>query len=93
MGRPAPDRGDDLRRARCRLRGLAGRAYRVFAQGRRFDPHGDYVRRWVPELAHLPGAAAHEPWKHPDGYVAGYPEPILDHALERAESLRRFRGD
>ncbi len=69
------------------------RIFNPIAQGRRFDPHGDYVRRWVPELAHLPGAAAHEPWKHPDGYVAGYPEPILDHALERAESLRRFRGD
>ena len=39
--------------------------FRVFnpvTQGLRFDPDGDYVRRWVPELAHLPGAAAHEPW-------------------------------
>ncbi len=69
------------------------RIFNPIAQGRRFDPHGDYVRRWVPELAHLPGAAAHEPWKRPDGYAAGYPEPILDHAQERAESLRRFRGD
>ena len=40
--------------------------FRVFnpvTQGKKFDPQGDYVRRWVPELAHLPGAAAHEPWK------------------------------
>ncbi len=44
--------------------------FRVFnpvTQGKKFDPTGDYVRRWVPELAHLEGAAAHEPWKHDDG--------------------------
>ena len=52
--------------------------FRIFnpvSQGLKFDPHGDYVRRWVPELAHLPGAAAHEPWRHPDGYAHGYPPP------------------
>ena len=40
--------------------------FRVFnpvTQGAKFDPDGDYVRRWVPELAHLPGKAAHEPWE------------------------------
>ena len=67
--------------------------FRIFnpvAQGQRFDPDGGYVRRWVPELAHLPGKAAHEPWRHPQGYAAGYPVPILDHATERAEALRRY---
>ena len=42
--------------------------FRIFnpvTQGLRFDPDGDYVRRYVPELRDLPGAAAHEPWKHP----------------------------
>jgi deoxyribodipyrimidine photo-lyase len=66
--------------------------FRVFnpvAQGLRFDPDGDYVRRYVPELRGLPGAAVHEPWKH--GLLGpGYPAPIVDHAHERAESLRRF---
>lgn len=66
--------------------------FRVFnpvTQGLRFDPDGDYVRRYVPELRDLPGAAAHEPWKHP--LLAGdYPEPVVDHAEEREESLRRF---
>jgi deoxyribodipyrimidine photo-lyase len=67
--------------------------FRVFnpvGQGLRFDPDGAYVRRWVPELAHLPGAAAHEPWRHPQGYAAGYPARILDHATEREEALRRY---
>lgn len=67
--------------------------FRVFnpvTQGRRFDPDGDYVRRWIPELAHLRGAAAHEPWRSPEGYEHGYPERIVDHAEERGEALRRY---
>ena len=67
--------------------------FRVFnpvTQGLRFDPQGDYVRRYVPELRHLAGKAVHEPWKHPDGYLHGYPEPIVDHAEERHEALRRY---
>ena len=51
--------------------------FRVFnpvTQGLKFDAGGDYVRRWVPELAHLSGKAAHEPWDAEDGYDAGLPE-------------------
>jgi deoxyribodipyrimidine photo-lyase len=66
--------------------------FRVFnpvTQGLKFDPDGAYVRRWVPELAHLPGKAAHEPWDAPGGYDAGYPRRIVDHAAERVEALAR----
>ncbi|MGN0063881.1 MAG: cryptochrome/photolyase family protein [Nocardioides sp.] len=66
--------------------------FRVFnpvTQGLRFDPDGEYVRRWVPELADLPGRAAHEPWKH--GGAPGYPAPVVDHAEERVEALRRHK--
>jgi deoxyribodipyrimidine photo-lyase len=59
-------------------------------QGLRFDPAGEYVRRWVPELRHLPGAAAHEPWRHAEGHAHGYPERIVDHAEERREALARL---
>ena len=58
-------------------------------QGLRFDPAGEYVRRWVPELRHLPSKAAHEPWEHEDSY-AGAQERIVDHAAERDEALRRY---
>jgi len=67
--------------------------FRIFnpvLQGKRFDPEGDYVRQWVPELAHLPGKAAHEPWRHEDGHAGGYPERIVDHAEERREALDRY---
>ena len=66
--------------------------FRVFnpvTQGLRFDPDGDYVRRYVPELRALPGSAAHEPWKHPS-LGLDYPNPVVDHGEERAESLRRY---
>jgi deoxyribodipyrimidine photo-lyase len=67
--------------------------FRVFnpvSQGRKFDPDGAYVRRWVPELAHVAGTSAHEPWKVDHGYDHGYPEPVVDHREERAEALRRY---
>ncbi|MGL5858324.1 MAG: cryptochrome/photolyase family protein [Angustibacter sp.] len=67
--------------------------FRVFnpvSQGERFDPLGDYVRQWVPELRHLPGKAAHQPWAAADGYDHGYPQRIVDHSAERAEALRRY---
>ena len=69
--------------------------FRVFnptTQAKKFDPNGDYVRRYVAELRHLAAGAVHEPWKHPDGYAYGYPERIVDHAVEREESLRRYQG-
>ena len=68
--------------------------YRVFnpiEQGRRFDENGDYIRKYVPELAHLSAAEIHEPWLFLDGYSQGYPERIVDHAVERIESLERLK--
>jgi deoxyribodipyrimidine photo-lyase len=68
--------------------------FRVFnpvTQGLRFDRGGDYVRRWVPELAHLSGGAVHEPWKHDEGYARGYPRRIIDHAEERRVALDRYQ--
>lgn len=67
--------------------------YRVFnpiTQGYKFDPNGDYVRKYVPELAHLEGASVHEPWLLLDGLAGGYPAPIVDHAAERQEALARL---
>nr|WP_183593810.1 deoxyribodipyrimidine photo-lyase [Nocardioides soli] len=64
--------------------------FRIFnptAQGRRFDPAGDYVRRWVPELA--AAADPHDP-SPADRAAAGYPEAVVDHATERREALARW---
>jgi deoxyribodipyrimidine photo-lyase len=64
------------------------RTYDVTAQARRHDPRGDYVRRYVPELADVAGPAVHEPWALPDGVRSAldYPDPIVD----VREGNRRF---
>ncbi|WP_248579849.1 deoxyribodipyrimidine photo-lyase [Nocardioides sp. InS609-2] len=67
------------------------RVFNPITQGVKFDAGGDYVRRWVPELAHLPGKASHEPWEHDDGYAHGYPRRIVDHAEERLVALDRYQ--
>lgn len=77
--------------------------FRIFdpvAQGRKWDPQGIYVRRWVPELARLPDAAIHAPWTvapmllEADGVVLGrdYPWPIVDHRRARERALAAFRA-
>ena len=67
--------------------------YRVFnpiEQGKRFDANGDYIRKYVSELAHLNADEIHEPWDSLTGYSNGYPERIVNHATERLESLARL---
>jgi deoxyribodipyrimidine photo-lyase len=75
--------------------------FRVFnpvLQGRKFDPDGAYVRRFVPELAALPDAAIHAPWEAAPLVLAGagvrlgasYPHPIVDLAAGRDRALAAF---
>lgn len=77
--------------------------FRVFnpvLQGRRFDPRGEYVRRWVPELAGLPGNWIHAPWLAPAQVLGAagvrlgetYPRPIVDHDAARVRALHAWRS-
>jgi deoxyribodipyrimidine photo-lyase len=66
--------------------------FRIFnptLQGRKFDPEGAYIRRWVPELADLDADHIHEPWRAPSP-PSDYPAPILDHAEARQRTLARY---
>jgi deoxyribodipyrimidine photo-lyase len=71
------------------------RIFNPILQGRKFDPEGHYVRRWVPELAPLPTAWLHEPWNAPPASLqnAGiqlgttYPRPFVDHDAARQAAL------
>ncbi|WP_326585972.1 DNA photolyase family protein [Streptomyces sp. NBC_00481] len=59
-------------------------------QAKRYDPEGEYARRWVPELADVAGSAVHEPWKLRglDRAALDYPEPIVELAEGRERFLR-----
>ena len=76
--------------------------FRIFnptLQGEKFDPNGDYVRTYIPEIASLPNAVIHKPWTagqttlEEAGVRLGstYPEPIVDHAFARARALDAFQ--
>lgn len=73
--------------------------FRVFnptTQGEKFDPEGDYVRKYVPEIAMLPTRYIHTPWTAPDSVLRScnirlghtYPLPIVDHKQAREAFLR-----
>lgn len=75
------------------------RIFNPILQGLKFDPNGDYVRAFVPELATLPTEFIHEPWKAPAetlkkaGVILGqtYPNPIVDHAKARDRALNALK--
>ncbi len=76
--------------------------FRIFnpvLQGRKFDPAGDYVRAWLPELRAVPATYIHEPWRMPldiEEHCAvrigrEYPLPIVDHAAARKRTLAAYK--
>jgi deoxyribodipyrimidine photo-lyase len=83
--------------------------FRIFnpvTQGERFDPDGEYVRRWVPELARVSNQWIHKPWEAPVSLLSeagvelgkNYPRPMVEHAAARKRALaalgaRSFAGD
>lgn len=75
--------------------------FRIFnpvTQSEKFDPEGDYIRRWVPELAGVPLRYLHAPWTMPPAVrgaaggdaAAVYPAPVVDHAAARQRTLARY---
>ena len=75
--------------------------FRVFhpvEQSKRWDPSGDWIRRWCPQIKAIPDRWIHEPWKAPAAVLAAagvrlgqeWPKPVVDHAVERKETLERF---
>ena len=76
--------------------------FRVFnpvLQGEKFDPIGDYVREWVPELKYIPKKYIHSPWLAPEDILIkakitlgkNYPHPIIDHSFARDRALAAYK--
>jgi len=73
--------------------------HRIFSpvrQGERFDPDGEYVRRWVPELTRVPAKHVHQPWTlgrdDRRALCLDYPPPIVDLAEARARALAAYEA-
>lgn len=62
------------------------RIFNPILQGEKFDPEGDYVKRWIPELKDIPKKWIHKPWE-----VSTYLKPIVDHREAREIALSRFK--
>jgi len=76
------------------------RIFNPILQGEKFDPDGEYVRRWLPELSDLPDKVLHRPWEASASVLSAagitidgsYPSPIVDHAEARTAALAAFRS-
>ncbi|OAT38712.1 deoxyribodipyrimidine photolyase [Enterobacter soli ATCC BAA-2102] len=71
--------------------------FRIFnptTQGQKFDPDGEFIRHWLPELADVPLKALHEPWVWADkqGVTLDYPRPIVDHKQARVATLAAYEA-
>jgi deoxyribodipyrimidine photo-lyase len=67
--------------------------FRVFnprLQGEKWDPAGEYIRRWVPELAGVRGKEVHCPGREVRGRT-GYPEEIVEHDVQRKKAVEMYK--
>lgn len=70
------------------------RIFNPLLQSEKFDPNGEYIRKWVPELRAVVGKAIHDPYGRGAGAQAkksGYPEPIVEHKGARARALSAYK--
>lgn len=70
------------------------RIFNPLLQSERFDPTGEYIRQWVPELKDVQGKAIHEPYNRGAGAIAqknGYPKPIVSHHEMKNLALERYK--
>jgi len=76
------------------------RIFNPITQSERFDPHGKFIRKYLPELKEIPDKYIHAPWTLPPvdasalGFTIGhdYPAPVVDHAVQRDKALAMYKA-
>jgi deoxyribodipyrimidine photo-lyase len=68
------------------------RIFNPWLQQKKFDPDAEYIKRWVPELKNVSVKDIHQGYKPNLFSDVKYPEPMVDHAAERQETLKRFKA-
>ena len=68
------------------------RIFNPITQSQKFDKNGDYIRTWVPELAHLDAKKIHEPYSYPQVRKLNYPRAIVDLSLSRKRAIEAFKA-
>lgn len=70
------------------------RIFNPLLQSEKFDLEGEYIRKWIPELAGVKGKAIHDPYERGSGKEVekkGYPKRIVDHKESRERCLARYK--
>jgi len=71
------------------------RIFNPLLQSEKFDPSGEYIRKWVPELRSIEGKAIHDPYNRgatKEAEKMGYPRPLVDHKASRERALERYKS-
>lgn len=70
------------------------RVFNPLLQSQKFDPNGEYIRKWIPELKGFSDKQVHEPYSRgagPQAQKKGYPKPIVEHKLVRERALSAYK--
>ena len=68
------------------------RIFNPITQGKKFDPQGQYIKEWIPELVDCPTKHIHSPWEYQNFYEIDYPSPIVDHSEARQRALTAYQS-
>lgn len=68
------------------------RIFNPISQGQKFDQDGSFVKQWLPELKSVPTKSIHSPWLWNKSASLDYPQPIVDHKIQREKALQMYKG-
>ena len=68
------------------------RIFNPWTQSEKFDSECKYIKKWLPVLEDIPNKEIHKWYKFSSNYKIDYPEPIVDHSIERVKTIKMFKN-